>query len=105
MKKARILLSAVIVLAITGGVFAFKPAKFTIANVFCPLDNSQASNRCPLQAGLTTQFDPCATIFPNYDCPAASVSGFYTATVVTTVGTDIYTTCAGNIKIPMFIQL
>jgi len=98
MKKARIFLSAVVVLAITGGALAFKPAKFTQANVFCPLDNSQAANRCPLQSDKTTQFDADATLFPSYDCPAASVTGFYTATVVTTVGTEVYTTCTGNIQ-------
>jgi len=75
-----------------GGLLAFKPAKFTQANVFCPLDFLGLFNPCPLQPGLTTDFGGDFPIFIFYDCTSSSVIGFYTATTLTTQGTDVYIT-------------
>jgi len=94
MNKARIALIAVAVLAITCGVLAFNRSNFTQANVYCPIENSPAFYRCALQSNLTTTFAGEAPAFLSYNCPGSfSFFGFYTATTVTIVGTDIYITC------------
>lgn len=98
MKKARIILSAMVVFAIVGGALAFKPSKFTDSNLYCPVSTtSPALNRCPLapyssidQGIGTTTLGCISPTNPNVTYSFAFTT-YYTTT--TAVGGPTLTYC------------
>lgn len=91
MKKARIFLSAIVVLALVGGALAFKPAAFNAGNIFCPITNPSDRNYCPV--GASKDFATGATFLQDYDCLPGAPVGYYTATYTVTSGGNTYTYC------------
>ena len=92
MKKARILLSAVTVMAVVSGALAFKPAKFAQRDIFCPI-NTPAANKCPLQNFSKTDRGAGVANFGCTDPNTGNPLGFaYTATTVVSGSTLCVTT-------------
>lgn len=93
MKRARILLGAIALLTVVGGVFAFKPAKFTLADVYCPISSpTTPRDYCPLIQDKTTTFVTGVTQFPSYKCASLS-AGYYLTTYTTILNNLTYTYC------------
>ena len=93
MKKIKIMLSAVVVLAAVGGALAFKATKFSNANVYC--STFQGSKPCKKQTPSYQTTQPTGQSAINFD-PCGSDPNYYTEsacnTTFTTTGTPVYTT-------------
>ena len=78
MKRAKIMLIAIAVVATVGGALAFKAQKFSLQNIYC----LKASGICTQVAFKTTNVGPFVTTPCINDHPAAFSSSYYTTTAV-----------------------
>lgn len=84
MKRAKIMLTAIVVLAGVGGALAFKAQKFSQANIYCKFAGDQTCKK----VNYTTQFvfDALSTTNP---CKGAETTSTYTTSLC---GTPLATT-------------
>ncbi|WP_205514599.1 hypothetical protein [Longitalea arenae] len=90
MKKVKIMLTAVTIVAAVGGALAFKAQKFGAANAYCK-SQSGACNKViyqttPRDGFNPIAFDPCANTTVYYLNPTCPVT-----TTFSTTGTPLYT--------------
>ena len=73
MKKAKIMLMAIAVLAVVGGALAFKTAKFHVRNVFATTPNGVCTTAPYVSAAFPGAITTTGTFYTTSTCPASGV--------------------------------
>lgn len=89
MKRARILLSAIAIVAIITGAFAFKAERFAGRNIRCPIADPPTNNHCELVNYRTT--NPGGQSLVSFSCPGETF--YFLNTTTTTQGGVTVTIC------------